>query len=410
MAEDANPVPLGQDDPIILNGRDSDAGVHALRDFLQRSGINYECNETEQLIAADLPGGQRLAASSTADLAHVLGLVAETSRGEYDLSIYDTGPAGLSAAVYAASEGLSTVLNERNTVGGQVDTTSLIENYLGFPKGRAGVELAARVREQALKFGGEIMIMREGVKAVFKDGKILARLANVKTMVTRANICATGVDWRRLGLERETDFLGAGVYYGAGISEAPLCKGKHVIVVGSENSAGQAVMYLAEHAKTVTMVVRGSALAASMSSYLSERIEKAKDVDLLFDAEMVELAGDDRLQKIRIETSEGDVDWYDRQHRLVAIGGKPHTEWARDTDIVRHDSGFLITGPDLLNTGKPPECRPLVRAPHLLETRVPGSFAAGDVRRRSIKRVATAVGEGAMAVSFVHRYLEESQR
>ncbi|WP_299747638.1 FAD-dependent oxidoreductase [uncultured Tateyamaria sp.] len=407
MSDQTPSVTAGKDTPIILTGRSEDAGGHALRDFLQRSGINYKWTETDEKTTACVPGLDKLSTPSVEDLAHSLGLVVEPSLAEYDLSIYGAGPAGLSAAVYAASEGLSTVLIERSTVGGQAGTTSNIENYLGFPKGLAGVELAERAREQALKFGVEILLMREGVKAVFKDGRIHADLANDKTMIARSNICATGVDWRRLNLDREDDFLGAGLYYGAGVSEAPLCSGEDVFVVGGGNSAGQAVMHLADHAKQVTMVVRGSELAASMSSYLSDRIKQTANANIRYNSEITGLDGDERLAKIKVSSKSGDADWHDTGRLFVAIGGQPFTDWAKDTAILRDKGGYLITGPDLLTDGKPPECWTLDRPPHFLETSVPGSFAAGDVRHMSVKRVATAVGEGAMAVSFVHRYLEK---
>lgn len=405
MSDEAPSAVAGKNAPIILTGRNEDAGGHALRDFLQRSGITYEWTEADESTTASVPGLDTLIMPTVEDLAHSLGLVVEPSLTEYDLSIYGAGPAGLSAAVYAASEGLSTVLIERSTVGGQAGTTSNIENYLGFPKGIAGVQLAERAREQALKFGVEILLMREGVKAVFKDGRIHADLANGKTMIARSNICATGVDWRRLNLDREEDFLGAGLYYGAGVSEAPLCSGEHVFVVGGGNSAGQAVMHIADHAKQVTMVVRGSELATSMSSYLSDRIKQTANVDIRYNSEITALDGDDQLAKIEISSRSGEAEWLDTSRLFVAIGGQPHTDWAKDTAIQRDKGGHLITGPDLLTNGKLPDCWTLDRQPHFLETSVPGSFAAGDVRHRSVKRVATAVGEGAMAVSFVHRYL-----
>lgn len=395
------------DGTVRLTGRNADAAGHALRDFVQRSGIAYDWQETDGQTRVTIPGEKQLIAPTVEALAKALGLVVKPSLSEYDLSIYGAGPAGLSAAVYAASEGLSTVLIERNTVGGQAGTTSNIENYLGFPEGPHGVELARRARAQALKFGVEILMLREGVKAEFRDGRIYADLASGDKMVARANICATGVDWRRLGLDRESHFLGAGLYYGAGVSEAPLCRGEHVFVVGGGNSAGQAVMHLADHAERVSMVVRGAGLAASMSSYLSERIENAPNVDIRCNSEVTGLDGDDCLSKIEISTKDGTSQWEDSNRLFVAIGGARHTVWAEDTAIIRDRGGYLVTGPDLLENGRPPDCWPLARPPHFLETSIPGSFAAGDVRHRSIKRVATAVGEGAMVVSFVHRFLEE---
>jgi len=327
---------------------------------------------------------------------------------EYDLSIYGAGPAGLSAAVYAASEGLRVVLIERHAVGGQAGSSSMIENYLGFPRGIGGAELAERARQQAVKFGCELLMMREGIKAEFKNNRIYVDMADGSKLVARANICATGVEWRRLGVVDESRFLGVGLYYGAGASEAPMCRNEHVYVVGGGNSAGQAVMHLAGYAARVTMLVRGSDLASSLSTYLVERIERAANVDVQFDVEVVGLEGDDGLRRVELMDREsGAKRSVDTRRLFVCIGGVPHTEWAKDTGIVRDRQGFLLTGPDLLREGKAPSNWPLERAPFFLETSVPGSFAAGDVRHNSVKRVASAVGEGAMAVTFAHRYLAE---
>ncbi|MEM9396186.1 MAG: FAD-dependent oxidoreductase [Pseudomonadota bacterium] len=409
---------------IRLVGHRDDARGYEIRDFLKRSVVEFEWVEltsdedcANQLGISDvddfrlpvllIPNGPRLFAPSVKEVADALGFVTNPKLREYDVSIYGAGPAGLSAAVYAASEGLRTVLIERGAVGGQAGTTSMIENYLGFPDGVAGAALAERARQQALKFGVEILVMREGVKAEFRDGKIWVDLADGGEMIARSNICATGVDWRRLGVKRETDFLGSGVYYGAGASEAPYCTGEHVFVVGGGNSAGQAVIHLAQHAAMVTMLVRNDALSASMSSYLIERIESTPNVEVRYRSEITELDGDETLRKVAVASHDGTVGWEDTRRLFVAIGGVPHTEWAKDTLIIRDPGGYLVTGSDLITEGALPGCWPLDRPPYYLETSVPGSFAAGDVRHRSIKRVATAVGEGAMAVSFVHRFLEE---
>lgn len=409
---------------IRLFGGLDDARGYEIRDFLKRSVVEFEWVEltsdedcAKQLGISDIenlrlpvlqtPNGTRLYAPSLKEVAAALGFVTNPRLREYDVSIYGAGPAGLSAAVYAASEGLRTVLIERGAVGGQAGTTSMIENYLGFPEGIAGADLAERARQQALKFGVEILVMREGVKAEFRDGKIWVDLADGGEMIARSNICATGVDWCRLNVKREADFLGGGVYYGAGASEAPYCAGEHVFVVGGGNSAGQAVIHLAEHAAKVTMLVRDQALAASMSSYLIERIKNTPNVEVRYRSQITEFDGDETLRRVAVASHDGTVDWEDTGRLFVAIGGVPHTEWAKDTPIVRDRAGYLVTGSDLISDGALPECWPLDRPPYYLETSVPGSFAAGDVRHRSIKRVATAVGEGAMAVSFVHRFLEE---
>src|SRR5712672_1493280 len=268
---------------VRLLGHRDDAGAWEIRDFLKRSVVEFQWIElsTEEecrrelglsdlknvrLPDVELPDGTRLFGPTLRDVADRLGFVTKPRRRQYDVSIYGAGPAGLSAAVYAASEGLSTVLIERSAVGGQAGTTSMIENYMGFPQGINGADLAERARQQAVKFGVEILMMREGVKSTFHDDRIWTDLADGGTMVARANVCATGVEWRHLNLPNEDKLLGRGLYYGAGASEAPLCGGEDVYVVGGGNSAGQAVMHLAKHAKTVRMVVRDKALAASMFS------------------------------------------------------------------------------------------------------------------------------------------------
>jgi thioredoxin reductase (NADPH) len=411
---------------VRLLGHRDDAGAWEIRDFLKRSVVEFQWIElsTEEdcrrelglsdlknvnLPVVELPDGTRLFGPTLRDVADRLGFVTKPKLRQYDVSIYGAGPAGLSAAVYAASEGLSTVLIERSAVGGQAGTTSMIENYMGFPQGINGADLAERARQQAVKFGVEILMMREGVKSTFHDDRIWTDLADGGTMVARANVCATGVEWRHLNLPNEDKLLGRGLYYGAGASEAPLCGGEDVYVVGGGNSAGQAVMHLAKHAKSVTMLVRDKALAASMSQYLSDRILGAANVQVRYDVEVTGLDGGQALERIRIGSrTTKEANWAATPRLFVAIGGVPNTDWAADTAIVRDPGGYLVTGPDLLTNGKAPASWPLERAPYYLETAVPGSFAAGDVRHRSIKRVATAAGEGAMAIAFVHRYLEET--
>lgn len=398
-------------DRILLSGRRESAEAYEIRDFLKRSVVAFdwlETGATADVTKIRFPDGTELSAPTLRDVADRLGFIAAPKYSEYDLSIYGAGPAGLAAAVYAASEGLRTVLLERSAVGGQAGSSSLIENYLGFPAGIAGADLAERARQQAVKFGVDLVMMREGVRAEFHDDRIHADLADGGRMVAKANICATGVEWRRLGVPNEERLLGAGVYYGAGASEAPLCAGEHVFIIGGGNSAGQATMDIASHAAKVSVVVRDAVLAASMSQYLSTRLEAASNVELLFQTEVVGLDGDARLRSVELrDRVTGSTRWCDTGHLFVAIGGQPNSDWAKDTPIVRNELGYLVTGPDLLVDGSLPRCWPLERDPFYLETSVPGSFAAGDVRLGSIKRVATAAGEGAMAVAFVHRYLSE---
>jgi thioredoxin reductase (NADPH) len=356
-----------------------------------------------------LPDGTRLEAPTVNALAHRLGWVTQPRLKEYDVSIYGAGPAGLSAAVYAASEGLSAVLIEKHAIGGQAGSSSLIENYMGFPGGIPSAELCERGRQQAVGFGVEILMMREGVKAQFQNGKIIADLADGSKMIARTNICATGVEWRRLGLSNEARYLGRGFYYGAGMSEAPLCRNQQVFVLRGANSAGQAAMYLSEYADKVTMLVRGPTFKGTMSSYLSHRILTHPKIEVRFKTEVTELKGDNGLARIALtDVNSKATKWVDASRLFVCIGGAPNTAWAKDTPIMRDASGFLITGSELLENGLMPQSWPLKRQPYHLETSVPGSFAVGDVRAGSVKRLATAVGEGSMAITFVHKHLQEA--
>nr|WP_242033664.1 NAD(P)/FAD-dependent oxidoreductase [Phormidium sp. FACHB-592] len=337
-----------------------------------------------------------------------MGWVAQPKFKEYDLSIYGAGPAGLNAAVYAASEGLRTVLVERHVVGGQAGTSSLIENSMAFPDGISGADLAERARQQAVKFGIELLLLREGMKSEFRDNRIYTDMADGSKMVARANLCAAGIEYRRLNLPNEDQFLKVGLFYGAGASEAPLCGGEHVFIVGGGNSAGQAAMYLSRYAEKVTMLIRGQTLAATLSQYLVERITQKSNIEVLFQSQVTGLAGDTALHQIEVTNCEdGTAQKIDTRRLFVCIGGAPNTAWAKDTNIIRDPAGYLVTGSNLLQEDRLPECWGLERKPFFLETSVPGSFAAGDMRHNSVKRVASAVGEGAMAVTFVHRYLEE---
>ncbi|QHC64599.1 FAD-dependent oxidoreductase [Rathayibacter festucae] len=411
--------------PLVrLYGRRESRDTWELREFLSRSVVAFSwtaLDTDEQCLAVAgrplstarlplvvFPDGSRAFDPTVAEVAARLGWVAAPRFAEYDLSIYGAGPAGLSAAVYAASEGLRAVVLERSAIGGQAGSSSLIENYLGFPHGIAGADLAERARQQAVAFGAELLRMREGIRGRFADGRLHALLADGTTVVARTNICATGIQWRRLGLAREDDLLGAGVYYGAGTSEAPLCEGRDVVVVGGGNSAGQAVMNLAAKARRVTMLVRGPALSDTLSSYLADRVLRQANVTVLLDSRVTALHGGDALESIEVESAATGVRGaLETSHLFVCIGGEPDTSWAAGTAIIRDSADYLVTGPDLIGEHAAPDW-PLRRAPFHLETSVPGSFAAGDVRRGSVKRVASAVGEGAMAVTFAHRHLQES--
>jgi thioredoxin reductase (NADPH) len=397
---------------------------YMIRDFLHRSEIPFDWVELKsdedartkagvsglrdkRLPVCVFSDGTRLEAPSIQQITEKLGWQQDPTRSEYDLAIYGGGPAGLSAAVYGASEGLTTVLVERSAIGGQAGSSSKIENYLGFPEGVSGADLAERAREQACKFGAEILVGCEGVRGEFLPGRVIGHLEGGKKIVARATICATGVDYRRLKLPDEDRLLGAGVYYGAGSSEAELCqKNEDVFVAGGGNSAGQAAMHFSRVAKSVTMVVRGEHLQDTLSKYLLDRITAARNIRVLCSSEVTGIEGGETLERIRVkDRKSGQEQTFPTRRLFVCIGGVPRTGWAEEVGIVRDEGGYLVTGPDLLQDNLPPESWPLDRHPYYLETNMPGLFAAGDVRHGSVKRCASAVGEGAMAVTFVHRYL-----
>jgi thioredoxin reductase (NADPH) len=418
MADHIGTAPL-----VTILGPPGSSLSYAIRDFLYRSDVPFAWVQlasdeqartdagVQHLADTRLPvcvfaDGTRLECPTVRQIVEQLGWFHSPTRTEYDLAIYGAGPAGLSAAVYGASEGLKTVLIERYTVGGQAGSTSRIENYLGFPNGISGAELAERAREQVCRFGGEILLASEGVRAECLPHQMGGYLADGTKIVARATICATGVAYRRLDLPNEERFRGAGLYYGAGASEAALTNGAHVCVVGGGNSAGQAAMHFAQAACRVTIVIRGASLSSTLSQYLVDRIAATPNITVLAQTEVTALEGDHMLQQITLTNRAAGQSRTLATHWLfICIGGEPQTEWASEVGIVRDAGGYLVTGPDLLHGRKCPAHWPLEREPYYLETSMPGLFAAGDVRHGSVKRCASAVGEGAMAVALVHRYL-----
>ncbi|MEM9991207.1 MAG: FAD-dependent oxidoreductase [Bacteroidota bacterium] len=411
---------------IILYGHPNSSRAYQLRDFLKRSVIDFDwieltdvCGflEEKKIQSSEeefssyivFPDRQCIVSPSIEDVVKAMGCINEPQHQEYDLSIYGSGPAGLSAAVYAASEGLKTVLVERSAIGGQAGTSSLIENYMGFPEGISGAQLAENARQQALKFGVEILLLREGVRGEFKNNRIYADLASGDKLVAKSNICATGVEYRKLNIEGEDKYLHRGLYYGAGSSEATLCQDEDVYVIGGGNSSGQAAMNFSSYARSVTMVVRGNDLASSLSHYLIKKIEQTDNIQVLFNTELVELSGEKHLEAITLNNKKTQKRTVQPTRKLfICIGGVPNTAWSRDTDIICDKNGYLLTGHDLHQQSNFQQTWTLERPPYSLETSVPGCFAAGDVRFGSVKRVASAVGEGAMAVTIVHKYLKKN--
>ena len=389
------------------------AAAFPFRDFLTRTNVEFEYRDDEEppgVAVCTLDDGTCLTSPTLAELAEHLGLVVAASRDAYDVTIVGAGPAGLAAAVYAASEGLATAVVEREAPGGQAGTSSNIENYLGFPDGVSGADLAARAREQAAKFGAEMLVLRDVVSGETEGDSFRTELSDGNVLRSTCVLCATGVEWRRLDVPGVDRLLHAGVYYGSAISEAPGLRGKDVFVVGGGNSAGQAAMRFADWARSVTLVVRGAGLAASMSAYLARRIDAAANVHVRTHAEVASVDGDDWLRTVDlVDTRTGERERAGVHAVFVCIGGVPRTGWATQSGIVVDGGGYLVTGRDLFDPGLDGGCDAwlIERDPYPLETSRPGLFAAGDVRHGSTKRVSAAVGEGAMAVGLFHRYLAE---
>lgn len=410
----------------VLGNRWSPAS-HNIKDFLARNHVPYQWldietaasdaeirslvellddEELRNLPMVILPNGVRLRQPSLAELAEHAGLKTRATEAFYDLAIVGGGPAGLAAAVYGASEGLRTVMIEREAPGGQAGMSSRIENYLGFPSGLTGADLARRAVVQARRFGVEI-ISAEATEVRVDGPYRFLRLANGAELSCHALLVATGVQWRKLdapGVERLT---GAGIYYGAAMTEAMSTRGEDVYVVGGANSAGQAAMHFSRYARRVVMLVRGSSLATSMSQYLINQLKATPNIQIEFNTRVVEAHGDDHLEAISFHcTVTDEITKVPANSLFIMIGAAPNTDWLANI-VERDERGFIYSGAQLTRGGKRPNGWKLERDPGLLETNVPGIFVVGDVRHGSVKRVASGVGEGSVAISFVHQYLSK---
>lgn len=410
----------------VLGNRWSPAS-HNIKDFLARNHVPYRWldietaaidaevrdlvpllseTETKTLPLVIFPNGLRLPQPTITELAEHAGLKTRAAQAFYDLAIVGGGPAGLAAAVYGASEGLRTVMIEREAPGGQAGMSSRIENYLGFPSGLSGADLARRAVVQARRFGVEILSAE--ATAIRLDGPYrFLQLADGAELSCHALLVATGVQWRKLdapGIERLT---GAGIYYGAAMTEAISSKDEDVYVVGGANSAGQAAMYFSKYARRVVILVRSGSLATSMSQYLIDQLKATSNIRIEFNSAVIEAHGKDHLESISVYCSaSNEVNTVPANALFIMIGAAPNTDWLGDV-VERDERGFILSGPALMRDGKRPKGWSLERDPGLLETNVPGIFVVGDVRHGSVKRVASGVGEGSVAISFVHQYLSK---
>ncbi|MFD5910901.1 FAD-dependent oxidoreductase [Streptomyces massasporeus] len=416
---DFRPVPSTKVVGHRWSSRSSD-----VREFLARNQVPYRWYSSDEpegrrLLAAAgedglrlpvviTPDGTPLVEPEAVDLAARVGLATTPTADFYDLVVIGGGPAGLGAAVYGASEGLRTVLVERSATGGQAGQSSRIENYLGFPDGVSGAQLTDRARRQASKFGAEILTAREVTALEVNGAARIVRFSDGSAVAAHSVILATGVSYRQLAAPGCADLTGCGLYYGSALTEAPSCQDQDVFIVGGANSAGQAAMYLSRAAKSVTLLVRGESLSASMSHYLIQQIEESPNIQVRARTVVESAHGDGHLERLTLrDVDGGQTEQVDAQWVFVFIGAAPLTDWL-DGTVLRDERGFILAGPDLSADGRPPEGWELDRPPYHLETNVPGVFVAGDARSESAKRVASAVGEGAMAVMLVHRYLEQS--
>lgn len=418
-SSDFRPVPATK-----VVGHRWSAPSSRVREFLARNQVPYRWYSSDEpegrrlLEAAGAdgrrlplvltPDGTVLTEPESADLAAHVGLATVPTADFYDLVVIGGGPAGLGAAVYGASEGLRTVLVERSATGGQAGQSSRIENYLGFPDGVSGAQLTDRARRQATRFGAEILTAREVTGLEASGAARVVRFSDGSAVAAHSVILATGVSYRKLGAPGCDDLTGRGLYYGSSLTEASSCEGQDVYIVGGANSAGQAAVFLSRGAKSVTLLVRGESLTASMSYYLVQQIEEAPNIKVRLRTVVNAAHGAEHLERLTLrDVVTGESEVVDAQWMFVFIGAAPLTDWL-DGTVLRDRNGFILAGPDLTPDGRPPTGWELDRPPYHLETSAPGVFVAGDARALSAKRVASAVGEGAMAVMLVHRYLEQS--
>ncbi len=392
---------------------------YTLRTFMSRNHVPYRWldiagNEeavklleerqlnAEQLPLVLFPDGTMLVEADPDTLAARVGLSTQATQEFYDMAVVGAGPAGLAAAVYGASEGLRTLIIEPEAPGGQAGSTSRIENYLGFPTGITGEDLGRRAHIQASRFGAEFLTQRATGLRI--DGQYrFVQLADGREVASHVVLLAPGVQYRKLDIPGASRLAGRGIYYGAALVEAASCKDEEVFVVGGANSAGQAALHFAKYARKVTMLVRGLSLSATMSKYLIDEIERTSNIEVEVRTQVIEVEGEDRLECLHLRGPQGDSR-ASASSLFVFIGAQPVVEWLPNC-ILRDEKGFVLAGPDLRREGKLPESWPEQREPFLLETSVPGIFVAGDVRHGSVKRVASAVGEGSIAVQFAHQYL-----
>ena len=409
---------------IKVIGQQYSQKSHEIKDFLAGNLIPYKWHDIQiseegrellllnnisdkNLPVIFLEDGSVLTNPTILEIADSIGLKPQLKEEIYDVVIIGAGPAGLAAGVYGASEGLKTLLIERHSPGGQAGTSSRIENYLGFPTGLSGAELSRRAITQATRLGTEFLLALSVKSIDQKDGYKKIILENNKEISTRSVVITTGVDYRKLETKGVENFTGAGIYYGAAVTEAASCKDKEVYVVGGGNSAGQAAMYLSKFAKNVYILIRKEDLTSTMSAYLIEQIKETKNVLIKPKSEIFEACGDGKLEKLiinNIETNEKEEKEADALY--IFIGAKPFTDWIQ-LNIIKDTKGFIETGRELKNYESFNKIWKQTRDPYLLETSCPGIFAAGDVRAGAMNRVASAVGEGSMAISFVHKYLAE---